>query len=162
MIRIFDGTVLSGVFLAVAISIGCQQTPSTTTDAAANTPAPAAAKPAAAAPDVTTTDASADVGAVRVMLSVSQRPIVASEKRRFCVKTEVDAIAVELDKGTLSFDTGTASGDNRYPLAANPDGCYSADVVLPASAGATRWYATVEGNVDEHPLTARFQFDVTK
>jgi hypothetical protein len=97
------------------------------------------------------------------MLSLSQRPIVPSETRRFCVKTEVDAIAVEMTKGTLSFDTESTTGANRYPLVTNPDGCYTADVVLPAApSGATRWYATVEGIVDEHPLTARFQFDVTK
>ena len=113
---------------------------------------------------MTTSDASVDVGAVKVMLSTSQRPIVAGGKRRFCVKTEVDAIAVDLVKGTLSLDTDPAATPaNRYPLADTKDGCYSADVELPAApGGATRWYVTVEGHVDEHPMTARFQFDVPK
>jgi hypothetical protein len=75
----------------------------------------------------------------------------------------VDGIQVDLVKGTLSFDTDPPTGANRYPLAETPDGCHSADVTLPTPpGGATRWIATVEGMVDEQPLTARFQFNVTK
>jgi hypothetical protein len=152
--------VFIGPLVALAMSLGCSQAPQ---QPAANTPQPTASQPPAGGADVTTSDASVDVGAVRVTLSVTQRPIVASEKRRFCVRTEVDAIQVDLTKGTLSFDTDPPAGANRYALAETPDGCYSADVTLPASpSGATRWYATVEGVVDEHPLSARFQFDVTK
>ena len=160
MIRTVQGIVFSGVLFAIALSLGCQQTPPATTETAANVPAPPPAKPAAAGTDVTASDASVDVGAVRVTMSVPQRPIVAGEKRRFCVRTEVDAIAVELHEGRMSFDTDPPTSVNRQTLTASQDGCYSAEVTLPA--GTTRGYATVEGIVDEHPLTARFQFDVAK
>jgi hypothetical protein len=157
--------VLSSVVLIAALnSIGCGQSSSNN-----ETPAPATGQPPASAqraqapaPDVTAADTNLDVGQVRINLSIAQRPIVPEAKTRFCVRTEIDGIPADLTKGQLSLTMDTPVADQRHPLSES-EGCYVADVVLPVSAnGNTRWYATVEGVVDEQPVSARFQFDVAK
>ena len=161
--QILEMRVFIGPVIALAISVGCSETPQQAAPPAASNPQPAAAAPAANVADLTTSDVTVDVGAVRMMVSVPQRPIVTAAPRRFCVRTEVDGIQVDLAKGTLTFDTDPPSGAQRYTLAETPDGCHSADVTLTAPAnGATRWYGTVEGSVDEQSLSARFQFNAPK
>ena len=140
-------------------AIGCAQPDSDATSKSGTEPA--AAPPPAAAPDVTASDTNVDVGQVRVVLSVPQRPITPLEKERFCVRAEIDGIPADLAKGHITFDMASPIGAHRYELMDTGDGCHSADVVLPAGPdGGTRWYATVVGVVDEQPVTARFQFDV--
>lgn len=131
--------------------------------------APAGEEPASAseradvggAVDVTASDMSVDVGQVRIMLSIAQRPLVAGETERFCVRAEIDGIPFDLADGHLSLAPAGSAREERHALVES-EGCYAADVVLPqAEGGTTRYYATVEGTVDEQPVTARFQFDVS-
>jgi hypothetical protein len=111
--------------------------------------------------DVTASDMSVDVGQVRIMLSIAQRPIVAGETERFCVRAEIDGIPFDLADGSLSLAPAGSTREERHALVES-EGCYAADVVLPPAEGAaTRYYATVQGVVEEQPVTARFQFDVS-
>jgi hypothetical protein len=162
--KAFSRVLVSVALLAACGSIGCGQSSNNN-----ETPAPATGQPAAAAqraqapaPDITAADTNVDVGQVRINLSIAQRPIVPEAKTRFCVRTEIDGIPADLSKGQLALAMDTPIADQRYPLSES-EGCYMAEVVLPvSSSGNTRWYATVEGVVDEQPVTARFQFDVSK
>lgn len=131
-----------------------------------NEPAPArrAVDPAteAALPDVTLAEASVDLGDVRLVLSVSPRPILGFAKNRFRVRAESDAGPVALEEGRISFEMSMPMGDHRYTLVPGADGWHEAEVVLPlCKSGKRRWFATVEGTASGKPRTALFRLDLT-
>ena len=114
-------------------------------------------------PDVTRTDAHVDIEDVRVLLSVAPRPPAAFVKNRFRVRAERDGVPVPIENGRISFEMTMAMGDHRYALAAGEDGWLEAEVVLPfCPSGNSRWYVMVDGTAGSRPISARFQFDLTR
>jgi hypothetical protein len=117
----------------------------------------------AALPDVTLTDAALDLGDVQVIVSVTPRPAVAFQNRRFRVRVESGGLPVVLEGGRISFEMTMPMGEHRYALVRGENGWQEAQVVLPfCRSGNPRWYATVEGTVAGRPVTARFRLDLTK
>jgi hypothetical protein len=125
----------------------------------------------AAMPDVTLTDAAADVGDVRIVLSVAPRPPVAFQKHRFRVRVESvpgspaagtsGGTPVALEGGRVSFEMTMPMGEHRYSLVLGDDGWQEAEVVLPmCPSGKRRWYATVEGTAAGRPRLAVFRLDL--
>ena len=111
---------------------------------------------------MTRADGAVTLGDVRVTLSVSPRPPVAFEKKRFRVRVETDSAPAALEGGRISFEMTMPMGEHRYSLVAGADGWQEAEVVLPfCKSGNPRWYAIVEGRVDGRPRTARFRLDLT-
>jgi len=124
---------------------------------------PGDTSPGAALPDVTLADATANLGEVRITLSVSPRPPIAFAKMRVRVRVESNGAPVELEAGRISFEMTMPMGDHRYTLVPRDDGWQEAEVVLPfCRSGNPRWHALVEGAVAGTSLTARFQLDLTK
>jgi hypothetical protein len=112
-------------------------------------------------PDVTLSDASVDLGDVRLVLSV-ERPVLAFSKVRWRARAEANGAPVALEGGRISFEMTMPMGDHRYTLVPGADGWQEAEVVLPmCKSGRKTWYATVEGNVAGKARTARFQAHLT-
>jgi hypothetical protein len=108
-------------------------------------------------------EAVAELGDIRVTLSVTPRPPVAFVKNRFRVRVERDGALAVLESGRLSFEMTMPMGDHRYSLVPGADGWYEALVVLPfCQSGNPRWHAMVEGTVRDRPVTARFRLDLAK
>ena len=84
-----------------------------------------------ALPDVTLAEGAADVGGVRVTLSVTPNPPVAFAKTRVRVRAEVGGAPVVLDGGRVSFEMSMPMGDHRYALVPGEEGWQEAAVVLP-------------------------------
>jgi hypothetical protein len=76
----------------------------------------------AALPDVTEADAFVDLGDVRLVLSVSPRPIMAFATNTYRVKAEADGAAVPLEGGRISFEMSMPMGDHRHALLPAADG----------------------------------------
>ena len=96
--------------------------------------APAASAPAAgddAMPDVTLADGTADVGGVRITLSVTPSPPVALATFRVRVRAEANGSSAPIEAGRVSFEMAMPMGDHRYSLVAVQDGWQEAAVVLP-------------------------------
>ena len=114
-----------------------------------------------ALPDVTLTDGAADVGEVRVTLSVMPNPPVAFATFRVRVRAEANGSPAAIEAGRVSFEMTMPMGDHRYSLVPGEDGWQEADVTLPrCMSGNRRWYATVEGTVAGQVRSARFSLDL--
>ena len=116
----------------------------------------------AAMPDVTLADGSVDLGDVRLVLSVSPRPVLAFTKNTYRVRAESGTGPVALEGGHVSFEMSMPMGDHRYTLVPGADRWQEAEAVLPlCKSGKRRWYATVEGTVAGKPRKALFRLDLT-
>ena len=93
--------------------------------------APAPAADDEALPDVTLADGSADIGGVRITLSVSPNPPVAFATTRVRVRAEANGSPVAIENGRVSFEMVMPMGDHRYSLVSGEDGWQEAAVVLP-------------------------------
>jgi hypothetical protein len=102
-----------------------------TAPASADRDAPAPAAGDEALPDVTLTEGTAEVGGVRITLSVTPNPPVAFAKTRVRVRAEVGGSPVVLEGGRVSFEMSMPMGDHRYSLVPGADGWQEAAVVLP-------------------------------
>jgi len=112
-------------------------------------------------PDLSHADAVADLGAVRLRLAVTPRPITAFAAHRWEVTAEAGGAPVPLTAGRISFAMRMPMGDHDYSLEPTPDGGGAAEVVLPRCAsGERRWIATVEATVAGELHRARFRFDL--
>jgi hypothetical protein len=152
------GVVLTGAFLARSPG---HRGPGPSTDATGPGPGPRTTD--ASLPDVTFTDAALDLGDVRVTLSVTPRPPVAFQKKRFRVRVESHGTPVTVEGGRISLEMRMPMGDHRYALVPGGDGWHGAEVVLPfCRSGDPRWYALVEGTVGGRPFAARFRVDLTR
>jgi hypothetical protein len=117
----------------------------------------------AALPDVTEADAAVDLGDVRLVLSVSPRPIVAFATNTYRVRAEAAGAPAALEGGRISFEMSMPMGDHRHALVPAADGWNEAQAALPlCGSGKRRWFATVEGTVAGKPRTALFRLDLTK
>jgi hypothetical protein len=115
-----------------------------------------------ALPDVTLADGTVDLGDVRIVMSLAQRPPVAFARTRVLVRAEQNGSAVALAGGMISFEMAMPMGDYRYSLVPAAQGWYAAGVPPPpCSSGPRRWYATIEGAAAGRSRTARFRLDVT-
>jgi hypothetical protein len=95
---------------------------------------PAAVAPAAgddALPDVTLAEGTADIGGVRITLSVTPNPPVALARFRVRVRAEANGSSAPIEAGRVSFEMAMPMGDHRYSLVAVQDGWQEAAVVLP-------------------------------
>ncbi len=112
--------------------------------------------------DVTRADGVVRLDDLRVTLSVSPRPPVAFQPKRFRVRVEADGAPVPLEEPRITFEMTMPMGEHRYTLVAGPEGWQEAEVVLPfCKSGNPRWYAIVEGHIGPRPVTARFRIDLT-
>jgi hypothetical protein len=124
-------------------------------------------------PDVTLAEGTADLGDVRLTLSVLPNPPVAFAT--FQVRVTAlgpDPTAASPDGsggkwplaikgGLVAFEMTMPMGEHRYSLMPAGRGGYGADVVLPlCPSGKRRWYATVEGTIAGRAVTARFRLDL--
>lgn len=117
----------------------------------------------AALPDVTEADATVDLGDVRLVLSVSPRPIMGFATNTYRVRAEADGATAPFEGGRISFEMSMPMGDHRHDLLPGADGWSEAQAALPlCGSGKRRWYATVEGTVAGKPRTALFRLDLTK
>lgn len=97
-----------------------------------------------ALPDATTADAFADLGDVRLTLSLTPKPPVVLET--FQVRVSASAVhaaarttagtdtadeTLPIEDGRVSFEMVMPMGDHRYTLVPGDDGWYEAAVVLP-------------------------------
>jgi hypothetical protein len=101
----------------------------------ARSPLPTAATaPAAgddALPNVTLSEGTADVGGVRITLSVTPNPPVALARFRVRVRAEANGSSAPIEAGRVSFEMAMPMGDHRYALALGEEGWQEAAVVLP-------------------------------
>ena len=124
--------------------------------------APAQAGGDDALPDVTLAEGTADVGGVRITLSVTPNPPVALATFRARVRAESAGSVVSLEGARVSFEMTMPMGDHRYSLVPGDDGWQEAEVILPrCMSGNQRWYATVEGTIAGQLRSARFRLDLS-
>ncbi|HSP92010.1 MAG TPA: hypothetical protein VLN08_13930 [Vicinamibacterales bacterium] len=93
--------------------------------------APTPAADDEALPDVTLADGTAEVGGVRITLSVTPNPPVAMAKTRVRVRAESNGSPVAIENGRISFEMVMPMGDHRYSLLPGEEGWLEAAVVLP-------------------------------
>jgi hypothetical protein len=84
-----------------------------------------------ALPDVTLAEGTAEVGGVRITLSVTPNPPVAFATFRVRARAEANGSPVAIEGGRVSFEMVMPMGDHRYALAPAGDGWQEAAVVLP-------------------------------
>jgi hypothetical protein len=84
-----------------------------------------------ALPDVTLAEGTADVGGVRVTLSVTPNPPVAFATFRVRARADANGAPVALEGGRVSFEMVMPMGDHRYALVPGGEGWQEAAVVLP-------------------------------
>jgi hypothetical protein len=84
-----------------------------------------------ALPDATTADATAEIGGLRLTLSLTPKPPVVLEAFQARVRAEADGMPVALENGRISFEMVMPMGDHRYSLVSGDDGWHEAAVVLP-------------------------------
>ena len=124
-------TTLVGMALLAVLAAGAWWARSPSPTAA---PAPNAAAPAAgddALPDVTLSEGTADVGGVRIALSVTPNPPVALATFRVRVRAEAYGSPAPIEAGRVSFEMAMPMGDHRYALVPGEAGWQEAAVVLP-------------------------------
>lgn len=97
--------------------------------AARGAPAPAAGDDGL--PDVTLAASTADVGGVRVTLSLTPSPPVAFSTFRVRVRAEAGGAPAALEGGRVSFEMVMPMGDHHYTLVPGEEGWLEAAVVLP-------------------------------
>jgi len=124
-------TTLVGMALLAVLAAGAwwSRSPSPT-----SAPAPDASAPAAgddALPDVTLTEATADVGGVRITLSLTPNPPVALAEFRVRVRAEASGSPAAIEAGRVSFEMAMPMGDHHYRLVPGEEGWQEAAVVLP-------------------------------
>ena len=84
-----------------------------------------------ALPDVTLAEGTADVGGVRITLSLTLNPPVAFTTFRVRARADANGAPVALEGGRVSFEMVMPMGDHRYALAPGEEGWQEAAVVLP-------------------------------
>lgn len=116
----------------------------------------------AALPDVTRSDATVDLGDVRLRVSAGPRPLLALAPSRFRFRAEADGGgAIALAGGVVSFTMEMPMGDHRHPLVAAPDGWQETEAALPVCiSGRRRWFGTLEFEAAGRPRQVRFAFDL--
>ena len=124
--------VATGVFWVRSRTVGTGTVPAGQT--APSVAGQRASAPAAgddALPDVTLAEGTADVGGVRVTLSVTPNPPVAFATFRVRARADANGAPVVLDGGRVSFEMSMPMGDHRYALVPGEEGWLGAAVVLP-------------------------------
>jgi hypothetical protein len=84
-----------------------------------------------ALPDVTLAEGTADVGGVRITLSVTPNPPVALARFRVRVRAEGNGSPTAIEAVRVSFEMAMPMGDHRYALVPGEEGWQEAAVVLP-------------------------------
>ena len=84
-----------------------------------------------ALPEVTFAAGTADVGGVRITLSVTPNPPIALATFRVRVRAEANGSPVAIENGRVSFEMVMSMGDHRYTLVPSEEGWQEAAVVLP-------------------------------
>ena len=84
-----------------------------------------------ALPDLTLADGTADVGEVRITLSVTPNPPVALARFRVRVRAEANGSPAAIEAGRVSFEMAMPMGDHHYTLVPGEEGWQEAAVVLP-------------------------------
>ena len=122
---------LLGLAVLAVLAAGAwwARSPSSTTAPAPDAPARAAGDDAL--PDVTLADGTADVGGVRITLSVTPNPPVALARFRVRVRAEANGSPAAIEAGRVSFEMAMPMGDHRYALPPGEEGWQEAAVVLP-------------------------------
>ncbi len=117
----------------------------------------------AALPDVTRSDATVDLGDVRVGVSAGPRPLLALAPNRFRFRAAAPGGGpVDLAGAVVSFTMEMPMGDHRHPLVAADDGWQVAEAALPVCiSGRHRWLGTLDFTLDGRSRSARFAFDLT-
>jgi len=124
--------VATGVFWVRSRTVGTGTVPAGQT--APSVAGQRASAPAAgddALPDVTLADGTADVGGVRITLSVMPNPPVAFATFRVRARADANGAPVAVENGRVSFEMAMPMGDHRYALAPGNAGWQEAAVVLP-------------------------------
>jgi hypothetical protein len=94
-------------------------------------PAPDPAADDEALPNVTLADGTAEVGGVRITLSLTPQPPVAFARTLVRVRAEAAGSVVALAGGRISFEMAMPMGDHRYSLLPGEEGWLEAAVILP-------------------------------
>jgi hypothetical protein len=117
--------------------------------------------PAAGVPDVSRTDATLDLGDVRITVSAGPRPLLAFARNRFRFRAEKDGGPVPLSDGVVSFTMTMPMGDHRHALVAAPVGWHEAVAALPlCPSGNRRWFGTLDFTLEGRARSVRFAFDL--
>jgi hypothetical protein len=124
-------SMLVGMALLALLAAGAwwARSPSPTAAPAPN--AAALAPGDEAFPDVTLAAGTADVGGVRITLSVMPNPPVALATFRVRVRAEANGSPAPIEAGRVSFEMAMPMGDHRYALVPGQAGWQEAAVVLP-------------------------------
>jgi len=122
---------IAGLAVLAVLAAGAwwARSPSPTSATAPDASAPAAGDDAL--PDVTLSESTADVGGVRITLSVTPNPPVALATFRVRVRAEANGSPAAIEAGRVSFEMAMPMGDHRYALAPGNAGWQEAAVVLP-------------------------------
>lgn len=128
--------VIVGILLVALIAAGVffVRSRSAPTEVPAGQAAAGSAERAAAddaLPDATTADATADLGGLRLTLSLTPKPPVVLETFQVRVRVRAGGTPASLDNGRVSFEMVMPMGDHRYTLVPGEDGWHEAAVVLP-------------------------------
>lgn len=119
------------------------------------------ASPTTDLPDVSRTDATLDLGDVRILVSAGPRPLLAFSRNRFRFRAEKGGAPVALDDGVVSFTMTMPMGDHRHALVPAADGWQEAEVVLPlCPSGKRRWFGRLNFRLDGRARSGRFAFDL--
>jgi len=122
---------IAGLAVLAVLAAGAwwARSPSPTSATAPDASAPAAGDDAL--PDVTLSESTADVGGVRITLSVTPNPPVALATFRVRVRAEANGSPAGIEAGRVSFEMAMPMGDHRYALIPGDAGWQEAAVVLP-------------------------------
>ena len=117
--------------------------------------------PAADVPDVSRTDATLDLGDVRIVVSAGPRPLLAFARNRFRFRAEAGGAPVALADAVVSFTMAMPMGDHRHALVPASDGWQDAEAVLPlCPSGKRRWFGRLDFTLAGRARSARFAFDL--
>jgi len=93
--------------------------------------APASAAGDDALPDVTSAEGTAEVGAVRITLSLTPNRPMAFSTFRVRVRADANGAPAAIENGRVSFEMAMPMGGHRYALVPGEKGWQEAAVVLP-------------------------------
>jgi hypothetical protein len=149
------GLAVAALLAATALAVRARHA------ASVGPPDPAPGRAAGEVVDVSGSDATLDLGDVRVLVSAGPRPLAAFARSRFRVRVESDHGAVPVRDPVVTFAMTMPMGDHRHALAAGADGWQEAEAVLPSCvSGNRRWLATLSFTLDGRPRTVLFAFDL--
>lgn len=112
-------------------------------------------------PDLSQSDATIDLGDLRILVSAGPRPLRAFSRNRFRFRAEAGGVPLTLADAAVSFTMTMPMGDHHYGLVMAADGWQEAEAVLPlCPSGKRRWFGRLDFRLAGQARSARFALDL--